>query len=102
RHRLASRLRRRPQVHDVRTHRRDPGRPARWHPQQHSDAMTVVTLLTKPDCRLCEHAKAVLAKVGADHPLRVHEIALDSAEGTLLATTAGVLFASGILLDGRP
>jgi glutaredoxin len=63
---------------------------------------TVVTLLTKPDCVLCEHAKAVLARIGEDHPLRVEEIALDSTGGTLLATTAGVLFAPGILLDGRP
>ena len=64
--------------------------------------MTVITLLTTPDCPLCDHAKAVLAKVGQDHPLRVQEIAMDSAEGTRLATTAGVLFAPGILLDGRP
>lgn len=64
--------------------------------------MTVVTLLTAPDCSLCEHAKTVLGRVGADHPLRVEEIALDTEQGARLATRAGVLFAPGILLDGRP
>jgi predicted ABC-type transport system involved in lysophospholipase L1 biosynthesis ATPase subunit len=65
-------------------------------------AMTVVTLLTQPDCALCEHAKQVLARVGADHPLTVREIALDSDEGQRLAVAAGVMFAPGILLDGAP
>jgi len=64
--------------------------------------VTVVTLLTAPDCALCEHAKTVLTLVGAEHPLRVEEIALDTEQGAQLATRAGVLFAPGILLDGRP
>jgi hypothetical protein len=63
---------------------------------------TVVTLLTQPDCALCEHAKQVLAKVGADHPLRVEEIGLGTPRGQQLALGAGVLFAPGILLDGAP
>jgi glutaredoxin len=63
---------------------------------------TVVTLLTRPDCALCEHAKAVLAQVGVEHPLTVEEISFDSEPGTQLATQAGVLFAPGILLDGQP
>jgi hypothetical protein len=65
-------------------------------------AETVVTLLTQPDCALCEHAKTVLARVGHDYPVRVQEIRLDSEQGRLLATQAGVLFAPGILLDGAP
>lgn len=64
--------------------------------------MTVVTLLTKPHCPLCDHAKTVLARVNADHPLRVEEISLDSPEGARLAVAAGVLFAPGVLLDGAP
>ena len=63
---------------------------------------TVVTLLTQPDCALCEHAKQVLARVGADHPLRVEEIDLHTPRGQQLALGAGVLFAPGILLDGAP
>jgi len=63
---------------------------------------TVVTLLTQPDCALCEHAKQVLAKVGADHRLQVEEIGLDTPGGRQLALGAGMLFAPGILLDGAP
>jgi len=63
---------------------------------------TVVTLLTQPDCALCEHAKQVLAKVGADHRLQVEEIGLDTPPGQQLPPGAGMLFAPGILLDGAP
>ena len=35
---------------------------------------TVITLLTRPDCALCAHAKRVLDRVGAEHPLRVDEV----------------------------
>jgi hypothetical protein len=59
-----------------------------------------VTLLTQPDCSLCEHAKRVLAAVAADHPLTITEIPLDSPDGQRLATETGMLFAPGILLDG--
>ena len=61
-----------------------------------------VTLLTQADCALCDHAKQVLARVGADHPLDVAEVGLQSEEGQRLALEAGVLFAPGVLLDGRP
>lgn len=61
-----------------------------------------ITLLTQADCALCVHAKQVLEKVGADHPLTVTEIDLGSEEGQRLAMQAQVLFAPGILLDGRP
>jgi glutaredoxin len=64
--------------------------------------MTAVTLLTQADCSLCEHAKQVLARVGEDHPLDVTEIDLASEQGRALAARAGVLFAPGVLVDGRP
>jgi glutaredoxin len=64
--------------------------------------MTAVTLLTQTDCTLCEHAKQVLARVAADHPLTVSEIGLHTDEGRRLAAEAGVAFAPGILLDGQP
>lgn len=63
---------------------------------------TVVTLLTQNDCRLCEQAKDVLARVGQDHPLRVEEVALSSDRGRALATEGGVMFAPGVFVDGRP
>ncbi|HEX9357434.1 MAG TPA: glutaredoxin family protein [Streptosporangiaceae bacterium] len=64
--------------------------------------MTRVTLLSQADCALCEHAKKVLARVGEDHPIEVTEIDLASPQGRDLAGRARVMFAPGILLDGRP
>ena len=61
-----------------------------------------ITLLTQTDCHLCVHAKEVLARVGADHPLEVEEVSLAADRGRALAAEAGVLFAPGILLDGVP
>lgn len=63
--------------------------------------MTQIILLTQPDCALCEHAKQVLARVGADVPLTIEEIDLRSDTGRRLAAYAGVLFAPGVLLDGQ-
>jgi hypothetical protein len=63
--------------------------------------VTRVTLLTQDDCAMCEHAKQVLARVGADHPLEVREIGLATPEGQDLALRHGVLFAPGVLLDGE-
>jgi glutaredoxin len=64
--------------------------------------VTTVTLLTQADCALCEHAKGVLARVGTDYPLEVTEIDLASEDGRALAAAAGVLFAPGVLVEGRP
>ncbi len=64
--------------------------------------MTAITLLTQEDCAYCEHAKAVLARVGEDHPLEVTEISLASEQGHALAARAGVPFAPGLLVEGRP
>ena len=64
--------------------------------------MTAITLLTQADCALCEHAKDVLARVGADHRLEITEIDLASEHGQSLAAGAGVLFAPGVLVAGRP
>lgn len=61
-----------------------------------------VTLLVQPQCGLCDHAKAVLARVAADHPLTVREVDLGGEEGCALAEQGGVLFAPGVLLDGSP
>ena len=61
-----------------------------------------ITLLSQDNCGFCEHAKQVLARVGVRYPLQVTEISLDSPEGQAIATSAGVLFAPGVLVDGRP
>jgi glutaredoxin len=64
-----------------------------------SGAATRVTLLTQDDCTFCDHAKEVLARVGADYPLQVDEIGLDTPAGQALAVGEGVFFAPGVLLD---
>jgi hypothetical protein len=64
--------------------------------------MTVVTLLTKPDCPLCQHAKTVLARVRADHPLQIEEIRLDTPDGGAAGHRGRDDVRPGILLDGRP
>ena len=63
---------------------------------------TRVTLLTQEDCGLCEHAKQVLVRVGADHPISIDEISLATEQGRRLAETAGLVFAPGLLIEGRP
>ncbi|GAA2027377.1 hypothetical protein GCM10009740_16350 [Terrabacter terrae] len=61
-----------------------------------------ITLLTQHDCVLCDHAKQVLARVDKDVPLNVTEVDLATPAGQQLAKEAGVIFAPGVLLDGRP
>ncbi|GAB3366474.1 hypothetical protein GCM10027360_34300 [Amycolatopsis echigonensis] len=43
----------------------------------------------------------MLDRVGREFPLQVKEIPLATDEGRALATTAGVLFAPGVLIDGE-
>jgi len=64
--------------------------------------MTEITLLIQDDCALCEHAKNVLERVRADHPLTLTEIDLRGEQGAALALQAGVMFAPGVLIDGQP
>lgn len=66
------------------------------------NAPVEVTLLTKTPCAYCDHAKAVLDRVGQDYPLRITEIGLDTVDGEHLARKAGVIFAPGVLIDGEP
>lgn len=61
-----------------------------------------LTLLTQADCVYCDHAKDVLNRVGAEYPLSVTEVDLETPQGRELATRHGVLFAPGVLLDGQP
>lgn len=67
-----------------------------------TNAKHVVTLLTQSDCYLCEQAKAVLARLSNEFQIEVEEISLSSAPGQRLAAESGVLFAPGLLLDGKP
>lgn len=64
--------------------------------------MIDITLLTQNDCAFCDHAKQVLDRIAADHPIQVTEIDLAGDEGRRLAERAVVLFAPGLLINGRP
>lgn len=63
--------------------------------------MIEITVLTQADCRFCEIAVAVLARVAEDHPLTVRHVGLDTDDGRALAARHGVMFAPGILIDGE-
>lgn len=62
--------------------------------------MTRITLLTQEACTFCDQAKAVLARLAAEHPLDIEEIRLDSPRGGALAVEHGVMVAPGVLVDG--
>ena len=63
--------------------------------------MTEVVVVSAKYCDLCERAKEVLARVGADHAIRVRDVSLESGEGRRLALATGAAFPPVILLDGR-
>jgi glutaredoxin len=72
-------------------------------PQDRGPApVTSVTLLTQSNCELCQHARDVLSRVRQDHHLIVTEIELATPDGRALAVQHGVLFAPGVLLNGKP
>lgn len=60
-----------------------------------------ILVLWQPDCGLCDHAKAVLARVGRDFALRINDLDLSSSEGETVARRAGVLFPPGVFIDGK-
>lgn len=65
--------------------------------------MTVeITLLTRSDCGLCDHAKSVLARLGGEFDLIVREIDVASPDGRALAATSGMAFPPAVLVDGEP
>jgi len=61
-----------------------------------------ITVLTAPSCELCEHAKAVLARVGEDHDLKVEELSTETERGRDLMVEHRVAFPPGVLIDGQP
>lgn len=63
--------------------------------------MTDITLLTQPSCVFCDQAKEILSRLALDYTFNVHEIRLDTDEGRKLAIQHAVMFAPGILLDGK-
>lgn len=64
--------------------------------------MNSVTLLTKSDCSLCEHAKQALARLEAEGLVETAVIDIGSEAGARLAAGAGMAFPPAVLLDGQP
>ena len=61
-----------------------------------------VTLLTQPDCGLCEHAKHVLSRLAGEFALDVREVDLTTPEGQALGARSGMAFPPAVLLDDEP
>ncbi|XAS67014.1 hypothetical protein V3C33_16330 [Micrococcaceae bacterium Sec5.7] len=63
--------------------------------------MIALTLLTQPDCGPCSHGRSVLAGLAPDFALTVEEIDLHSEEGRRLAAEHGLMFAPGLIAEGK-
>ena len=63
--------------------------------------MVNITVLTQPSCAYCDHAKEILSRLAPNYSLDIIEIGLQTEEGRKLAVTNGVMFAPGILIDGK-
>jgi glutaredoxin len=61
----------------------------------------VLTLVTTPDCHLCEHAHRVLEKLRAKFQFDVVEIDWQSARGQGLVAGDVVLFPPALYVNGR-
>lgn len=61
----------------------------------------IVTLLTKPNCDLCVRAKVILDHLRSEVAFELRIVDLEDPTGHALATEHGILFAPGILIDGR-
>jgi len=63
--------------------------------------MADITLLTQPSCAFCDQAKEILSRLALDYTFDVHEVELDTEEGRNLAIRHAVMFAPGVLIDGK-
>src|SRR2546426_12544461 len=59
------------------------------------------TLVTTPDCHLCEHARTVLERVLADGLMAIDELDWNGADGTALVKRDGVPFAPAVYIEGK-
>lgn len=60
-----------------------------------------IELLTTPGCHFCTHARELLGKLGAEFPIRVREVGLESVEGVAALQRWRVPFPPIVLLDGQ-
>jgi len=65
-----------------------------------SSAKVQVTLVTTPDCHLCEHARTILERVLADR-LAIDEMDWNATDGNALVKRDGVPFAPAVYIEGK-
>ena len=65
-----------------------------------SSARVQATLVTTPDCHLCDHARTVLERVLADR-LAIEEMDWNAADGSALVKRDGVPFAPAVYIEGK-
>ena len=63
--------------------------------------MIALTLLTRPDCTWCSDGKQLLAGLAREFGLSVDEVDLNSEQGRRLVAEHRLLFAPGLIADGR-
>lgn len=63
--------------------------------------MHVVTVLTKSNCDNCVRARDILHRLSTELGFTVELIDIETATGSCLAREHGVMFAPGVLVDGR-
>lgn len=76
-----------------------PGRGAAGFPPPAAPPVHV-EVVTSAGCHYCGHAKEVLERVGAEVPLRVTEVDLDSPAGQAALARWRVPFPPIVILDG--
>lgn len=63
--------------------------------------MITLTLLTQTDCTWCSDGKELLAGLSREFPLSIDEVDLHTVQGRRLAAEHRLLFAPGIIANGR-
>lgn len=63
--------------------------------------MIELTLLTKTDCAWCSDGKKLLDELSREFPLQVGEVDLTSEAGRRLANDHLLMFAPGLIAEGR-
>lgn len=62
---------------------------------------TELTYLTAPDCRLCDHGRAVLDELAMRLPLKIREVDLLSEDGRHLVAVGRVPFPPAVFMNGQ-
>ena len=63
--------------------------------------MIALTFLTKRDCAWCAAGKEILAELSHEFPLHIDEVSLETEEGQRLGVEHQMMFAPGLIADGR-